>query len=38
MTCIYEAPDADAIRRHSEAAKISCRLVAEVIEHVSTQL
>ncbi len=34
MTCFYEAPDADAIRRHAELAKIPCDAVSEVFELV----
>jgi hypothetical protein len=32
LTCFYEAPDPDAIRRHAEAAKLPVDAVAEVVE------
>ena len=34
MTCFYDAPDVDAIRRHAEAAQLPADLVVEVVELV----
>ena len=35
MSCFYEAPDADSIRRHAELAGMSCESVVRVIEYVA---
>ena len=32
LTCLYEAPGADSIRRHAELAKLPCEAVSEVVE------